>query len=212
MLLEAPAGMFLRIDEADDVSGSIRHCLACYCLVESDPLAWKWIALSAHSEIQGASVCHLTGTGGVGALADKNTRDFLSYREAGRTDPRALRPTPQLAALPDLLKRIRKPHSAGDRRNEVGIALSDAELEWARRIHDDVRNKFTHFDPSRWSLDVSGLPSFTFMMVRVVRGIAEVGWAFRHKEREWIDALLTNLRALELKVSSLRPADPPATS
>lgn len=84
-------------------------------------------------------------------------------------------------ALPGLLKAARKPHSAGDRSNDQGIAISDAELEWLNRFHSSVRNQFTHFEPMGWSLEVSGIPEIAMLVARIVSEITDTGWAFRHK-------------------------------
>jgi lactate dehydrogenase-like 2-hydroxyacid dehydrogenase len=99
-------------------------------------------------------------------------------------------------ALPDLLKAIRKPHSAGDRSNETGVTLSDAELAWLRRIHDEVRNQFVHFEPMGWSLEVSGVPAIGQLIARILREMLDMGWAFRHLEREARAALRADLETL----------------
>ena len=99
-------------------------------------------------------------------------------------------------ALPDLLKAIREPRSAGDRSNDDGVALSDAELAWLRRLHRTVRNQFVHFGPLAWSIEVSGLRALAPLVARLVGDMAGIGWAFRHEGRPWREALGRDLARL----------------
>lgn len=188
---------WLHTDEADDVAGSVRHALRCLEMAGEDKQAWKWFALALHSAIQGACVCHLVSTASpVGAVYPDNAAKFLSYFEESRTNPDAKPPEARIMALPDLLKAARKPNSAGDRSNGRGIPITDAELEWLRRFHITVRNQFVHFEPMGWSLKVSGLPAIARLVARILSDILNAGWAFRHKENEWKEALQGALQQL----------------
>lgn len=192
------ADNWLQTDEADDVAGSIRHALRSAEFVAEDPQAWKWVALALHSALQGACVCHLTGTAPpIGAVTPRNASEWLAYHEKSRSDPEAKPPRTWLMELPDLLKAIRRPHSAGDRSNLTGIELSDAEFNWLHGFHKAVRNQFVHFEPMGWSLEISGIPEIAALASRIVRDIAETAWAFRHKEQEWHRQLNDDLKRLE---------------
>lgn len=190
-------GLWVQTDEAEDVAGSLRHALRCVNYVADDPQAWKWAALALHSALQGACVCHLTTSFvPVGAVTERNAADWISYAEQSRTNPNAKPPRTQLMALPDLLKAVRKPNSAGDRRNDAGIAISDTELLWLRRFHDTVRNQFMHFEPMGWSLEVSGIPEIGVVVARIVGEILALGYGFRHRDRAWREALAGDLARL----------------
>lgn len=196
---ETMAENWIRTDESGDVAGSIRHVLLVSRFVKEDPLAWKWIILALHSALQGACVCHLTTTfTPVGAVTEKNALEWLEYIDASRANPKAKRPKTYLMALPDLLKAVRKPNSAGDRSNAVGIEISDAELRWLQRFHNDVRNQFVHFEPTGWSLEVSGIPELAKLVTRIIEEILQVGWAFRFQEHHQRGMMLRNLREIAL--------------
>ena len=187
---------WIQIDEAEDVAGSLRHAIRCGASVGTDALEWKWFSLALHSALQGACVCHLATTAApVGAVTRRNAGEWLAFLHS-RDDPDAVPPRTQLMALPDLLKAIRKPNSAGDRSNEKGIPVSDVELEWLGRFHDAVRNQFVHFAPMGWSIEVSGLVPLGTLVARVVADIADVGWAFRHKDSQWLSQLRLDLDRL----------------
>jgi hypothetical protein len=190
---------WLTTDEADDVAGSIRHALRISAFLLDDAQTWKWIALAVHSALQGACVCHLTTTATpIGAVTKANAAEWLAYFEESRTNPHAKAPQTRLMALPGLLKAVRKARSAGDRSNELGVALSDKELNWLRYFHEVVRNQFVHFDPMGWSLEVSGIPGLAALSGRIITEIADLGWAFRHQDEQWLADLRRDILALPL--------------
>ena len=177
---------WIRVDEDDDVIASLRHVLLCKTHIAADPLTWKWYALALHSAIQGACVCHLvTTTTPMGAVTRKNAAEWANYSEELRSNPEAKSPRTYLMEFPELLKAIRKPNSAGDGRTGSEIQLSDSDLNWLQRFHDEIRNQFTHFEPRAWSLEVSGLPGLASTGCRIISDIAAGGWAFRHKDAAW---------------------------
>nr|WP_310523455.1 hypothetical protein [Polymorphobacter sp.] len=148
----------------------------------------------------------------IGAITKSNTVEWLEYSELSRQNPDAAAPKTFIADLPTLLKRVRKVNSAGDRSNDNGIAVSSIELAWLCRFHRDVRNQLTHFAPMGWSLEVSGVKSLTLIIVRIIREIDEVGWAFRHREEVDKTRFVKTLTDLELMASPPSPIGPPATS
>lgn len=190
-------GHWVSADEAEDVAGSLRHALRAVKFVADDQQAWKWVLLALHSALQGACVCHLTTTAApIGAVTERNAGAWADYFAASRTDPNAEPPKTYLMALPDLLKAIRKPRSAGDGLNAAGVTLSDPELAWLRRIHDEVRNQFVHFEPMGWSLEVSGVPAIGQLIARVIDEMLDMGWAFRHLGTDGRAALRADLARL----------------
>ncbi|CAN5118060.1 hypothetical protein BH10PSE13_BH10PSE13_25940 [soil metagenome] len=188
---------WIRTDETQDVAGSIRHAIRIAQFVGEDSQAWKWVALALHSALQGACVCHLTTTAPpVGAVEMRNAGEWLAHFEELRTNLMAKSPKTRLMNLPDLLGAVRRPHSAGDHSNAVGIAISDAELRWLRRFHEDIRNQFTHFEPLGWSIEVSGIPKIATLVTRIIGETLHTGWAFRHQDDQWRQELHRNLQIL----------------
>jgi hypothetical protein len=189
--------LWVHTDEAEDVAGSIRHALRCRQFASDDPQAWKWVALALHSALQGACVCHLVTTASpLGAVTKENAGEWLAYFEASRTNPNISPPKTYLLSLPDLLKAARKSQSAGDGTNTAGVKVTDQELQWLRRFHDDIRNQFVHFQPRGWSLEVSGVPALGEVIARIIGEILDIGWAFRHTDKDWKQALRADLLLL----------------
>ena len=193
--------VWISTDETEDVAGSIRNAILCFEQTKSDEQAWKWLALSLHSALQGACVCHLVTTASpIGATTQKNTVEWLIYHEARRVNENAKAPHTRLMNLPDLLKAIREPNSAGDRSNSIGVQLDDSEFQWLSRFHNEIRNQFTHFEPMGWSIEVSGFPKIAALVARIIEEIDRFGWAFRRQSTAWRQALVTDL----IKLSSLQ--------
>lgn len=188
---------WIRTDEVEDVAGSIRHIIRSAQFVDEDCQAWKWMAIALHSALQGACVCHLTTTAvPVGAVTESNKREWLTYFENSRTNSNAEPPRTRLMNLPDLLKTVRKPHSAGDGSNVAGIAITDSELCWLRRFHNDIRNQFVHFEPMGWSIEVSGIPKIATLVARIITEMEQIGYAFRHLDKIQRKELHRNLQTL----------------
>jgi len=197
---------YIETNEAEDVAGSIRHVLRCAKLVSSDPQAWKWGLLTLHSALQGACVCHLTGTAApLGAVTRANAEKWTKYFEDSRDNPDAKPPKTELMTLPDLLKAVRKPGSAGSHISNGGgrIEISDKEINWLKRLHDEIRNQFIHFQPMSWSIDVSGVPEFARTVARIIKDILAYGWAFRHLDNEKKSELASDLALLSKESRSV---------
>lgn len=189
---------WIQTDENEDIAGSIRHVIRAAQFVREDSLAWKWVVIALHSALQGACVCYLTTTAApIGAVTKRNTREWVAYFEDSRTNPNAVPPKTYLMCLPDLLKAVRKPNSAGHGSNAAGIAISESELNWLIRFHNDFRNQFTHFEPMGWSIEVSGIPEIAQLVARIIGDILRTGWAFRHLDRARCEEMQRILHALE---------------
>lgn len=188
---------WIHTDEAEDVAGAIRQALRSYQDTKVDEQAWKYMLIALHSALQGACVCHLSTTAQpIGAITDKNTAEWMKYFEESRTNPAAEPPEKTyLLNAYDLAKRIRMPNSAGDGAPNA-VTITDAELQWIKRIHDEVRNEFIHFSPKGWSLEVSGIPELAKLVSRIIGEIIHHGWAFRHQSSEWIAKLQSDLAVL----------------
>ncbi|TFL19815.1 hypothetical protein [Jannaschia formosa] len=60
------------------------------------------------------------------------------------------------------------------------IPFSDTDLRRLTRLHKEVRNRFTHFGPGSWSIEISGIPGTAALIARIIDNVHDRGWAFRH--------------------------------
>lgn len=204
---------WFQTDQVEDVAASTRHAAICLDLVVADPGAWKWLILSLHSALQGACVCHLTTTAEpVGALTDKNTRQWLEFFEASRNNSNLNPPDAFLAPLPELLRRVAQHGSAGGGPSYGNIPLTDTEIRDLNFIHGTFRNQFVHFAPMSWSVEISGLLQLIPVITRIIRSIDTSGWAFRHVDLQWHLDLNSALNQLVSKARDLHESIAPATT
>ena len=195
---------YLDTDERQDVLASLEHCALCLVSAESSSGAWKWVVLSLHSALQGAMICHLSGTAGVGALTSTCARQWSQWHERdgrGEIDyidegvdelglpARRLRnpderpPSDRVANAPELFKRL----GSESERIESGcgriIAITAAQKQSFKRLHD-LSNGFTHFSPRGWSIELQLIEDVVPDILDVIAQIADDGWPFRHMSAE----------------------------
>lgn len=212
------ANDWLRVDEQTDVLVSLDECLNCVRRVHEEPAFWKWAILSIHNALQGAIVCHLSGTAQLGALAKRSVIASLEWHERDRggeikkvldgSDEWGL-PVYRLEreedAFPDqwladpgtLFERLHRE----DRRCEGGagavIAVTREQRKSFRRL-TSLRKNFAHFTPRGWSIELAGLPGILLDVLGVIDRIAADPWPFRHMDdqaRERLERILPQLRS-----------------
>lgn len=169
--------MYLRIDERTDVLLSLRQCDLALRLAGRSPGNWKWAILALHNALQGALVCHLSGSAQLGALTAKSISEWLSWYGGDRSLPP---PKERLAETKELFARL----SAENKRYEQAgpiIPVGTDQVRAFQRLHT-LRNDFQHFTPKGWSLEIAGLPEIFLGVLDVIKAIAEAHYAFRHME------------------------------
>src|ERR1700730_13086464 len=99
-------GRYVTYSELTDVISSVQLIATLVEPAQRHPILWKWIILAAHSGLQGAMVCNLSGTDGTGALKEDSRVKMLKFlRAGGQGDV----PDEWLAPFDTLLKWIQEP-------------------------------------------------------------------------------------------------------
>ena len=216
--------MWLEIDESTDVIASLTVCNKCLVEVAAEPAFWKWAILSLHNALQGAMVCHLSGTAQLGALRSDTVEAVLAWHERDRRgeigriseglDELGIHkfrfatnhdypPVEKLADATELFRRLQNV----DRRCEGGagaiIEISADERRSFCRLHE-LRNEFTHFTPKGWSISLDGLPSMLLDVLGVVDKVAADPWPFRHLDPDDHRQLSRLLAALRAQLRNLK--------
>ena len=207
----------VQTDERQDVLASLEHCAICLADAERSEGAWKWVVLSLHSALQGAMVCHLSGTAEVGALTPECARQWSDWHERDRRgeiqyvddgvdefgvairrprSPLDRPPRDRVASAPVLFKRL----GSESERIESGcgrvLEITTAQRRSFGRLHD-LRNGFTHFSPKGWSIELRLIEDIVPDMLNVITQIADDWWPFRHmsvEERELLSKSISDLR------------------
>jgi hypothetical protein len=216
--------MWLRIDERTDVLSSLSLTMNCVDRLKDDPALWKWAILSLHNALQGAMVCHLSGTAQLGALSDKSVKEWLDWHERDRrgeikriddgVDELGLPkikfarkedypPNDRLADAKELFARLYTEKKRCEGGAGAVIIVTQSECDSFRRLHD-LRNEFSHFTPKGWSIELVGLPGIFIDIVGVLKKISSDPWPFRHMAAEERAKLEELLSQLDRKLQQLR--------
>jgi hypothetical protein len=191
---------WLQIDEATDVSASLRHFAVCVGLVKQDATAWKWAIISIHNALQGAMTCHLSGTANMGCLDKRSIEAWCDWRERDRLgEINWIEGAANEFGIPSrsaASKEDQPPHKYMATPQTLFDRLSKEKLRYeggcgavlpitsgqrrSFKILNELRNQFSHFTPMGWSIEVTGLPEIFSDMIEVIRSIAVDPWPFRH--------------------------------
>jgi hypothetical protein len=74
---------YIRFDEIEDVLTSVELIALTAPLLKASPSYWKWIIVGAQNGLQGAMVCFLAGTNGIGVLDIGENGPRLPSRSTG---------------------------------------------------------------------------------------------------------------------------------
>ena len=168
---EPPTHMpeWVQTDQWADVASSLEHLSMSLRLVGERPQEWKWAIIACHSALQGTLICVLSGSDGIGCLTDRSMKAVLDWIEESRSDRSAKHPDERVAELPVLIKRAQDPNYM----SEFGGAPLPLDAAAAKDIDllHILRNRFTHFRPSSWSIETTGLPRITHAAVKIAQRI-----------------------------------------
>lgn len=180
--------LYLEFDENSDVIYSLQMTLIALEKVKQDNLYWKWVIIALHNAVQGAMVCHLSGTANLGACTIKCVDKWMSWHDAGRVGEE---PERKLAAPKELLERLTNDNKRIEGTVGASIPITGEQF-FTFQLLCKLRNSFVHFQPKTWLIEIEGLPNLTQQNIKLVVKIFEHGWAFRHlKDNE--KTLLKNL-------------------
>lgn len=215
---------WLHIDERLDVLISLSACLKAVNAAAIEPGQWKWAVLSLHSALNGAMVCHLSGTAQLGALSaksisaslewhDRDRRGEIEWIDLGRDEMGILQqrlakkgdnpPREHLADSKELFQRLYKANKRCEGGAGTILDISNSQKDSFRRLHN-LRNEFAHFTPKGWSIEISGLPRIFGDTLDVIEKIYADPWAFRHIEEEEKAQLLDLTDKLRISLDALR--------
>ena len=157
---------YIRTDEREDAVDALEHVSAIVATLPGRPLRWKWVILALHNALQGALVCTLSGTSGLGALGSSSQKKVLRWLEEASHSGNREMPEMWLADVMDLYKRTKDSklmaECGGDPLAENKDRDSDVE-----RLHQ-LRNVFAHFSPKGWSIEIAGLPRIAISAVQII--------------------------------------------
>lgn len=183
---------YIRFDEVADVVSSVNLGARLVTQLETESHLWKWMIVATHSALQGAFVCAMSGSAGVGALDKKSQNAVNTHIEESRTNDEAQWPQVRLADFNELLKRAEQAECM----NYLGgtpLTLTKQEREDLKRLHKVFRNNFIHFTPKGWSIESVGLPRIILTAFKATETI------MLHHPAPHVDTIQKKVLARDLK-------------
>lgn len=116
--------------------------------------AWKWVAITLHGALYCFAVCAVKGTD-----PSRVTRTTKKGQE-------------RLIVFDEALKRAQRPQWMRQFTNSRVLELSEGERRSIRFLKKTLRNKFAHYIPLHWMLELHGMPQIALDVLRVVEFLA----------------------------------------
>jgi hypothetical protein len=121
--------------------------------VDKSPRDWKWCIIAAHSALQGALVCILSGTAEIGALREDLQSAWLEWFD----NRKGKEPDTKLADFKTLLKWAGNSSRMVHADEGPPLKLSATQIRDLHKLHY-FRNQFAHYAPMGWAIEKAGLP------------------------------------------------------
>ncbi|MCY4420681.1 MAG: hypothetical protein OXC42_05455 [Gammaproteobacteria bacterium] len=206
----------IETDECLDVLASLEHCALSLRQAQQSDRAWKWVVLSLHSALQGAMVCHLSGTTEEGALTTKCVKEWFEWHEKDRRGEisrvqegvdelgiptmRIARkednpPQDIVASASELFGRLSCPSKRIESSCGAIIKTTERQQTAFTRLHN-LRNKFTHFSPKGWSIELEYIEETIEDILGVICLIQDDPWPFRDMAEESMSALYSTIEEI----------------
>ena len=134
--------------------------------------AWKWVVISLHGALYGFAVAAARGT------------DYENI----------LRKNGYLLGFWKVLNKCQDPNHMRMLINSKHLELTDSQSESIETLVKWLRNKFQHFKPGFWSIEIHGMPQIAIDVLEVIRFLARETNTYVHlteKEERLVDKLVT---------------------
>ncbi|MBL1419552.1 MAG: hypothetical protein COC24_003485 [Alphaproteobacteria bacterium] len=184
---------YLSTDTGNDVICSLELVLESLIKVENNPNHWKWVVIALHCAIQGTMVLHLTGTVFGGAYTQDSIKRFIKWSDSHRIGEKAELHL-MLANPFKLFKRLSDETRSSI--SEGGIIVTTEKQHLSFKWLDELRDGFTHFKDTSWSIEVELLRGIVKPIIEVIEMIEKRDWAFRHlsdEKKECLKALINEI-------------------
>lgn len=122
----------------------------------TDEMAWKWVAISLHGALYGFAVAACKGT------------DWTSVTRQTKGE----RPVRKVISLDEALKRCQNPAHMKMLIHSQPLVLTESQRRSVRMLTKFLRDRFEHYPPGVWDIDVSGMPQIASDVLDVVRFLA----------------------------------------
>ncbi len=183
--------IFLKTDEFNEALKALEIVYDFLPKVIIDNYFWKWVVLSLHNAVQGFMVCTLRGSNGLNVLKDDIRDQWLEAYRRGSGDY----PPEILDTYLNLYKKIKSDKMVMFYHSKK--FSPEGQQGWSIKKLNRLRNKFIHYLPGGFLLEVSGLPNIIDDCLAVIKFLVfESGniWIDMDKQDN-ISKLITKIKA-----------------
>jgi hypothetical protein len=143
---------WLQTDEYQEAVSAIEAAADFAERVTEDQYRWKWMLIAVHNAVQGFMVLALRRGNSLLALRDDVAAQWLkAYREHNPL------PREKLDSFLNLYSKVKTPAAAGYVHSRPFVPGPSHDRSMKKL--NELRNKFIHFVPKGWSLELAGLPT-----------------------------------------------------
>jgi hypothetical protein len=142
---------YLRTDESTEAIKSLEKVWQFLGETDEDDYQWRWVIIAVHSTLQSFMVLALKGGNSLNVLTEKVQRLWLEAYHKGECYP-----VEKLDLFLNLYKKLQT--------SKIDIYIHSKRFIPTADVTSDVqklnslRNRFIHFLPGGWSLEIDGLP------------------------------------------------------
>jgi hypothetical protein len=180
--------IWLRTDERKEAFNSLEKTYRFILEGREDPYNWKWVIIALHNSTQAFMVLALQGTASLNVIKEPE-KSFEAIQHGGEY------PKEFLLNFLQLYKDIKSKNRMTQNIDSKCFSCSE-EIDESMKLLNDFRNKFIHFIPCSWSIEVTMLPEICKRVLLVVEFLVlESGNIRFYDDDEFERANLTELIA-----------------
>jgi hypothetical protein len=160
---QAPEEVWLTLNEETNALEYLERAASFIREAPENVRAWKWVVISLHGALYGFAVSASQGT---------NYENVLSKKG-------------KLLGIWDVLKMCQDPDHMKMLIHSKHLQLTERQRESISDMTTLLRNRFEHFVPTTWAIEIHGLPQMSMNVLEVIRFLAlETGTSINMKEKE----------------------------
>ncbi|MBL1353002.1 MAG: hypothetical protein COA61_006680 [Zetaproteobacteria bacterium] len=168
----------MKTDEREESISSLEMVRNASLKVSEDFFQWKWVIIALHNALQGFMVLSLRNGNNFRVMPDKLARKCYEAHRANKPWPKE-----RLDSFLNLYKKIKNDEYMKPFIYSKSLPETENN-DWCVNKLIELRNKFIHFVPQGWSLNVSGLPHICLTIIEIMKFLAwESGNIFWHNDR-----------------------------
>ena len=166
-----PEAKYLSLSEETNALDYLELAAAFIKKTPDNVTAWKWVVISLHGALYGFAVAASRGTDYESILTKKG----------------------YLLGFWKVLNKCQDPNHMRMLINSRHLELTDSQSESIETLVKWLRNKFQHFKPRLWSIEIHGMPQIAIDILEVIRFLARETHTYVHlseKEEILVDKLV----------------------